>query len=191
MKTSRLEAFSDGVIAILITVMVLELKIPHGRSWSALRPLLPTGFTYVLSFANLGFYWNNHHHLFQRVEKVSAGIMWANLNLLFWLSLVPIATGWVGENGFATVPTVGYGLVLLAAGTAYYVLVRAILASEPDDSALRAAVGRDRKGQVSVIIYAAAVVLAFADRWIAMAGYVAVVLLWIIPDRRLESLDQA
>jgi len=185
------EAFSDGVIAILITIMVLELKIPHGSSLEALRPLLPIGLTYVLSFAYLGIYWNNHHHMFQLTDRVNGKILWANLNLLFWLSLIPVATGWVGLNGFATLPTVAYGVVLLLDAFAYYILQSQIIAFEGPESRLRVAVGRDLKGKASPILYAIGIAVAFADRWVAIGIYVFVALMWFVPDPRLErSLEE-
>ena len=186
MTTSRLEAFSDAVIAIIITIMVLELKIPHGVHLRALRPLVPVFLTYVLSFVYLGIYWNNHHHLLQRTESVSGGILWANLHLLFWLSLFPFATGWWGENHFATTPTAVYGVVLLFAGVAYYILQSTIVARQGRDSALARALGSDWKGKVSPILYLCAIGLAFVNRWIAVGIYVSVALIWLVPDRRLE-----
>jgi uncharacterized membrane protein len=183
----RLEAFSDAVIAIVITIMVLELSIPHDPKLSALRPLVPVFLTYALSFVNLGIYWNNHHHLFQATARINGAILWANLNLLFWLSLFPFATGWMGENHFATVPTAVYGVVLLLAGVAYYILEMAIVAEHGPDSTLARALGRDRKGRLSVLLYAAAVPLAFVNRWIAVGLYVVVALMWLIPDRRLSA----
>lgn len=187
-KTGRLEAFSDAVIAILITIMVLELKIPHGTTLHALRPLLPIGLTYVLSFVYLGIYWNNHHHMLQVTEHVNGTILWANLHLLFWLSLVPVTTGWMGENGFAVLPTVAYGTDLLLSAIAYYLLRSAIIAEQGPASTLRTAVGRDWKGKASPAIYAAAIGLAFVDRWVALALYVSVALLWLVPDRRMERV---
>ncbi|HEY7135908.1 MAG TPA: TMEM175 family protein [Acidimicrobiia bacterium] len=186
MTTSRLEAFSDAVIAIVITIMVLELKVPHGAHLRALRPLVPVFLTYVLSFVYLGIYWNNHHHLLQRTDSVSGGILWANLHLLFWLSLFPFATGWWGENHFATTPTVAYGVVLLCAGIAYYTLQSVIVARQGSDSALARALGFDAKGKASMILYAIAIGLAIVNRWIAVGIYVFVALIWLIPDRRLE-----
>jgi uncharacterized membrane protein len=186
MTTSRLEAFSDAVIAIIITIMVLELKIPHGVHLRALRPLVPVFLTYVLSFVYLGIYWNNHHHLLQRTESVSGGILWANLHLLFWLSLFPFATGWWGENHFATTPTAVYGAVLLFAGIAYYILQSTIVARQGRDSALARALGSDWKGKLSPILYLCAIGLAFLNRWIAVGIYIAVALIWLVPDRRLE-----
>ncbi len=187
MSKGRLEAFSDGVIAILITIMVLELHIPHGTDTAALRPLLPVFLTYVLSFVILGIYWNNHHHMLQLTERVNGRILWANLHLLFWLSLFPFATGWMGENHFATVPTAAYGVVLLLAALAYYLLKTAIIAEHGPDSTLGVALGRDVKGKISPAIYTAAIPLAFLNRWIAVALYVLVALMWIVPDRRVES----
>jgi uncharacterized membrane protein len=184
--TNRLEAFSDAVIAILITIMVLELKIPHGGSIKALKPLVPIGLTYVLSFANLGIYWNNHHHLLQLTEKVNGKVLWANLHLLFWLSLFPVATGWVGLNGFDTVPVAGYGVVLLLAAVAYYILEATILAAQPPGSRLKEALGSDFKGRISMVFYLAAIPLAFLNRWIAVAIYVLVAIIWFVPDPRLE-----
>ena len=187
MPKGRLEAFSDGVIAILITIMVLDLRVPHGTHASALRPLVPVFLSYVLSFVIVGIYWNNHHHMLQAAERVSGAILWANLHLLFWLSLFPFATGWMGENHFATLPTACYGIVLLLAAVAYYVLQTSIVARQGPDSVLRDAIGRDMKGKVSPAIYAAAIPLAFLNRWIAVALYVAVALMWLVPDRRVES----
>ena len=190
MSPHRLEAFSDGVIAILITIMVLELKIPHGTSLGALRPLLPTGLIYLLSFANLGIYWNNHHHMIQFTHRVDGTVLWANLHLLFWLSLIPVATGWVGLNGFAKLPMAGYGVILLFAGFAYYVLQSVIIRSQGPDSKLRAAIGTDLKGKASPILYLIGIAISFADRWIALGVYVFVALMWLVPDRRLERAVQ-
>ena len=186
METGRVEAFSDAVIAILMTIMVLELKVPHGTSLQALRPLLPTGLTYVLSFVNLGIYWNNHHHMLQFTDKVNGNVLWANLHLLFWLSLFPVATGWMGQNGFASLPTAGYGVVLLLAALAYYILQTVIISAQGPGSPLRAAIGRDLKGKISPVVYVAAIPLAFVNRWVAIAFYISVSLMWFIPDRRLE-----
>ena len=186
MSKTRLEAFSDGVIAILITIMVLELKVPHGTDLAALEPLLPVFLTYVLSFVFLGIYWNNHHHMLHAVERVSGGVLWANLHLLFWLSLVPFVTGWMGENHFAPLPTAVYGAVLLLAGGAYVVLQSTIIAEQGPGSKLEAAVGRDVKGKVSFALYAAAIPLAFVHQWISDAIYVLVALMWLVPDRRIE-----
>ena len=186
MKTTRLEAFSDGVLAIIITIMVLELKVPHAIELAALKPVLPVLLSYVLSFIYLGIYWNNHHHLFQATEQVSGGILWANLHLLFWLSLFPFTTAWMGENHLATIPTAVYGFVLLMAAIAYYVLERAIIAKEGRDSLLARAIGRDWKGKLSPVLYFAAIPLAFVSPWIASGIYVFVALLWLIPDPRIE-----
>jgi uncharacterized membrane protein len=187
MKTGRLEAFSDGVLAIIITIMVLELKIPHGTDWASLRPLVPVFFTYVLSFVYLGIYWNNHHHMLYITDRINGKILWANMHLLFWLSLIPFATGWMGENHFAPLPTAIYGAVLLAAAIAYYTLQKLIIAEQGPDSRLKAAVGKDIKGKLSPLIYVAAIALAFVNQWISDALYVFVALMWLIPDRRIES----
>ncbi len=168
MKTTRLEAFSDGVLAIIITIMVLELKVPHGVELAALNPLLPRLLSYVLSFIYVGIYWNNHHHLFQATEQVTGGILWANLHLLFWLSLFPFTTGWMGENGLAAIPTAVYGFVLLMAAIAYVILERAIIAKEGRDSLVAQAVGREWKGKLSLVLYVAAIPLAFVSSWIAI-----------------------
>ncbi|KYC35648.1 hypothetical protein WA1_07480 [Scytonema hofmannii PCC 7110] len=187
MGKGRLEAFSDGVIAIIITIMVLELKIPHGESWAALRPLIPIFLSYVLSFIYLGIYWNNHHHLLQAVRHVNGRILWANLHLLFWLSLIPFVTGWMGENHFAALPVALYGVVLLLAAVAYFVLTRSLIAHHGKDSALATAVGEDFKGKVSVVLYALAILLSFVNSWLACGLYVLVAVLWLIPDRRIEK----
>ena len=187
MSKGRLEAFSDGVIAILITIMVLELRIPQGSDWSALRAVLPAFLTYVLSFVFLGIYWNNHHHLIHATSRINGAILWANLHLLFWLSLVPPVTAWMGENHFAAVPTAVYGLVLLLAAIAYFILVNAILAEEGPHSTLAIAVGKDVKGKLSIVAYLAAIPLAFLHQAISDAIYVSVALIWLIPDRRIES----
>jgi uncharacterized membrane protein len=187
MNKGRLEAFSDGVIAILITIMVLELKIPHGADLEAIRPLFPVFVTYILSFIYLGIYWNNHHHLLQATKHINGAILWANLHLLFWLSLIPFVTGWMGENHFAPLPTAVYGINLLAAGTAYYILQSLIVAAQGKDSKIKAALGKDLKGKISPLIYVAAIALAFVNQWIADALYVLVALMWLIPDRRIES----
>jgi len=186
MKTTRLEAFSDGVLAIIITIMVLELKVPHAVELAALKPVLPVLLSYVLSFIYLGIYWNNHHHLFQVTEEVSGGILWANLHLLFWLSLFPFTTAWMGENHLAAIPTAIYGFVLLMAAIAYYVLQRTIIAKEGRESLLAQAVGRDWKGKLSPLLYLAAIPLAFVSPWIAGGLYVFAALLWLIPDPRIE-----
>ena len=188
MKANRLEAFSDGVLAIIITIMVLELKVPHAVELAALKPVLPVLSSYVLSFIYLGIYWNNHHHLFQATEEVSGGILWANLYLLFWLSLFPFTTAWMGENHLAAIPTAIYGFVLLMAAIAYYVLERAIIAKQGRESILAVAIGKDWKGKLSPVLYFAAIPLAFASSWIASGVYVFVALLWLIPDRRIERV---
>jgi uncharacterized membrane protein len=187
MNKTRLEAFSDGVIAILITIMMLELKIPHSASWEALRPVVPVFLTYLMSFVFLGIYWNNHHHMLHLVSSINGKILWANLHLLFWLSLVPFATGWMGENDFAPLPTASYGALLLLCGVAYLVLQNAIIAHQGPQSRLAAAVGRDVKGKLSAVLYAIAIPAAFANRWISEAIYVAVSLMWLIPDPRIEA----
>ena len=187
MKKERLEAFSDGVIAILITIMVLELRIPEGDTWEALRPLMPVLLTYVLSFVNLGIYWSNHHHMFQAIDRVNGKILLANLHLLFWLSLIPFVTAWMGENHFAPLPTAIYGGVLILAAVAYTILAIALLAEQGPHSRLARALGRDVKGKMSIAIYAVAIVLAFVNRWMADALYVFVALMWLVPDRRIES----
>ena len=187
MGKGRLEAFSDGVIAILITIMVLELKVPPGSDLLALRPMIPVFLAYVLSFVILGIYWNNHHHMFHAASRINGKILWANLHLLFWLSLIPAVTAWMGETASAPVPTAVYGGVLLMAGCAYYVLTRTLLALAGPQSTLAAAVGKDVKGKASVVLYAAAIPLAFVNRWIADTIYVLVALMWLVPDRRIES----
>jgi uncharacterized membrane protein len=187
MSKGRLEAFSDGVIAILITIMVLELKIPHGADLAALKPLVPVFLTYVLSYVYLGIYWNNHHHMLHATSRINGKILWANLHLLFWLSLIPFVTGWMGENHFSSMPTAVYGGVLLAAAIAYYVLQTTIIADQGTGSKLAAAVGRDLKGKISPVLYAAAIPLAFLREWIADAIYVAVALMWLVPDPRIEA----
>ena len=186
MDKGRLEAFSDGVMAIIITIMVLEMKVPHGDSLSALTPLWPVFLSYVLSFVYVGIYWNNHHHMLHTVQHVSGGVLWANLHLLFWLSLVPFVTGWMGENHFAAVPTALYGAVMLMAAVAYWLLERCIVATHGPESVLQRAVGRDLKGKVSPLLYIAAIGLAFVDRRIAGGLYVLVALMWLVPDRRIE-----
>jgi uncharacterized membrane protein len=183
----RLEAFSDGVIAILITIMVLELKVPHGTDWDSLRSLTPVLLTYILSFVYIGIYWNNHHHMLQTVHRIDGRTLWANLHLLFWLSLVPFVTGWMGENHFAPLPTAVYGAVMLLSGGAYTILQAAIVSAEGPGSTLKKAVGRDFKGKVSMVLYAFAIPLAFVNEWIADAIYVVVALVWLVPDRRIEA----
>jgi uncharacterized membrane protein len=187
MGKSRLEAFSDGVIAILITIMVLELKVPHGEGIETLRPLIPVFLSYVLSFIYLGIYWNNHHHMIHTCHKVTGPMLWANLHLLFWLSLVPFVTGWMGENHFAAVPSALYGFVLLMAAIAYYILQQLIIASQGPDSLLKKAVGGDWKGKVSPLLYVTAIPVAFWSNWISLGIYVLVALIWLVPDRRIEK----
>ena len=187
MSKGRLEAFSDGVIAIIITIMVLELKVPDGDDVVALRPLIPKLLSYVLSFVFVGIYWNNHHHLLQAARKVDGRILWANLHLLFWLSLTPFVTGWMGENHFAAAPVALYGAVLLLSGCAYFILSRALIALHGHDSALATALARDFKGKVSLVFYAVAIPLAFVNSWVACALYVLVAILWLVPDRRIEK----
>ena len=191
MTPGRLEAFSDAVIAIAITIMVLELKVPHATTIHALRPLVPVFLSYVLSFVYLGIYWNNHHHLIKRTHTVTGGILWANLHLLFWLSLFPFATAWVGENDFATTPVAIYGVVLLCAGGAYFILQTVIVRHEGPDSAIARALGNDWKAKASIILYVSAVGLAFVNRWIAVAIYMVVAVMWLVPDRRLERRFRA
>ncbi len=186
MTKGRLEAFSDGVLAIIITIMVLELRAPAGHSWSALRPLLPVFGSYVLSFLYLAIYWNNHHHLLQAARHVNGRVLWANLHLLFWLSLFPFCTAWMGDSHFATVPVAAYGVVLLLAACAYYLLVRALIARHGRDSALAAAIGDDRKGRASVAVYAVAIPASVITPWLSCALYLAVALLWLVPDPRIE-----
>jgi len=187
MGKGRLEAFSDGVMAIILTIMVLELTAPHGTDLAALRPLIPTFLSYVLSFVFLGIYWNNHHHLFQAVKQVDGRVLWANLHLLFWLSLTPFVTAWMGETTFAVWPVALYGTILLLTGVAYYILTRALVALHGQESALAHAVGRDVKGLVSVAIYLAAIPLAFLSAWAACALYVLVAVIWLVPDRRITK----
>ncbi len=186
MTTARLETFSDGVLAIIITIMVLELGIPHGVDVDALRPLLPVFLAYSLSFVNLGIYWNNHHHMLSTAERVNGVILWANLHLLFWLSLFPFMTGWMGENSFASLPVAFYGIVSLLAAIAYFILQRTIMAEQGPGSRLAAALGRDVKGKLSPILYLGGVVFAGPNRWISLALYVVVAVMWLIPDRRIE-----
>jgi uncharacterized membrane protein len=188
MKKSRLEAFSDGVLAIIITIMVLELKVPHQPTLAALAPLWPTILSYILSYVFIGIYWNNHHHLWQVVERVTGAVLWANLHLLFWLSLVPFVTAWMGENHFAAAPVAAYGLVLLGSGCAYYILTRVLLASHAPDSLLARALGRDFKGRISLALYALAIAVAFVLPWLAGLLYAAVAIIWLVPDRRIERV---
>jgi uncharacterized membrane protein len=187
MRTGRLEAFSDGVLAIIITIMVLELKVPHEAPTLAdLKPLLPLILSYMLSFVYVGIYWNNHHHMFQVTDRVSGGVLWANLHLLFWLSLIPFVTGWLGENHFAPTPAALYGAVLLMAAIAYVILQRAILRAPGGNPVLAAALGRDLKGKLSLVVYAVAIPLSYFNQWFACGFYVLVALVWLIPDRRIE-----
>lgn len=186
MQKGRLEAFSDGVIAIIITIMVLEMKVPHGTNLAALNPLIPLFLSYVLSFIYLGIYWNNHHHLLQAVHHINGRALWANLHLLFWLSLIPFVTGWMGENSFAAVPVALYGTVLLLAAVAYYILSQILISYHGEDSTLAIAIGRDTKGKISLVVYAAAILLAFINSWLACGLYALVAIMWFIPDRRIE-----
>jgi uncharacterized membrane protein len=188
MGKGRLEAFSDGVLAIIITIMVLELKVPHGTGMAQLMPLLPVFLSYVLSFVYLGIYWNNHHHMLHASHRVTGTMLWANLHLLFWLSLIPFTTGWMGENHFAELPSALYGAVLLMAAIAYFILQQAIIASQGPDSLLRKAIGSDWKGKVSPVLYAIAIPTAFWSPWAAQALYVTVALIWLVPDRRIEHV---
>jgi TMEM175 potassium channel family protein len=184
----RLEAFSDGVIAIIITIMVLELRAPHEPTPEALRPLVPVFLSYVLSFIFVGIYWNNHHHLLQATRRVNGRILWANLHLLFWLSLIPVVTGWLGESDFAPWPVALYGAVMLLAGVAYFVLSRELVHHHGQDSELAAAVGMDRKGQISLALYAMAIAISFASPRVACGLYVLVAVIWLVPDRRIEQV---
>jgi uncharacterized membrane protein len=186
MGKGRLEAFSDGVIAVIITIMVLELKVPHGTGLDALVPMVPVFLSYVLSFVYVGIYWNNHHHMLHAVERVNGRTMWANLHLLFWLSLIPFVTGWVNENHYAATPVAMYGFVLLMSGVAYYILERTLIAHHGRDSPLARAMGSDAKGIASVVIYAAAIAIAFVNAWVALALYVLVAVMWFVPDTRIE-----
>ena len=188
MTKGRLEAFSDGVIAVIITIMVLERKVPHGAEPAALMPLVPVFLAYVLSFVLIAIYWNNHHHMFHAVHHVTGATLWANMHLLFWLSLVPFTTGWMDENHFAPMTVAVYGAVLLASAIAYFILTRVLLASHGQDSTFAKALGSDFKGKVSVVLYAAAIVAAFWQTWMALAIYVLVALWWLVPDRRFERV---
>lgn len=187
MSRGRMEAFSDGVIAIIITIMVLELKVPHDASWRSLIPIAPVFLSYVLSFVFVGIYWSNHHHLLQVVERVNGGVLWANLHLLFWLSLTPFVTAWMGENKFAAVPVALYGGVLLGAAIAYFILARSLLAIHAPDSLLATALGADFKGKISMVIYLLAIPLAFVRSWLACSLYILVAVMWLVPDRRIEK----
>ena len=187
MSTERLEAFSDGVFAILITIMVLELKVPHGTDLAAITPIVPVFLTYVLSYVVLGIYWNNHHHMLQATDRIHGGVLWANLHLLFWLSLIPFVTGWMGENHFAALPTAAYGVVLVGAAIAYTILQTTILKENDENPRLAQAIGSDWKGKMSIILYVAAVPLAFINQYISDAIFVFVALVWLVPDRRIEG----
>jgi uncharacterized membrane protein len=191
MTKTRLEAFSDAVIAIVMTIMVLELVPPHDPHWDAIRELVPKFLTYVLSFVFLGIYWSNHHHLIQATKRVNGRILWANIHLLFWLSLTPFVTGWMGENDFASAPTAAYGIVLLLSAIAYYILQSQILAAHGPDSELKRALGKDRKGKASPLLYSIAIAFAFVSRWVSVGIYVFVALMWLVPDRRIEALYAA
>lgn len=187
MGKGRLEAFSDGVLAIVITIMVLEMKVPEGHDLKSLRPIVPVFLSYTMSFVFVGIYWNNHHHLLQAAREVDGRILWANLHLLFWLSLAPFVTGWMGESSFAAWPVAAYGVVFLGAGIAYYILTRCLIARHGVDSPLAAALGRDLKGKLSLVFYACGIPLAFVATWLAMALYLVVAAIWLVPDRRIEK----
>ena len=187
MGKNRLEAFSDGVIAVIITILVLELKVPHGGDFSVLIPLWPVFMSYVLSFIYVGIYWNNHHHMLHAVKEVSGGVLWANLHLLFWLSLIPFVTAWMGENHFETGPTAAYGFVLFMCSVAYMVLARALVANHPKNATLADAIGEDRKGKLSCVLYLAGVALSWFAAWLGFLVYAAVAIVWLIPDRRIED----
>jgi uncharacterized membrane protein len=187
MGKGRLEAFSDGVLAIIITIMVLELKVPHGTDWAALQKLSPTFLSYVLSFVYVGIYWNNHHHLLQATRQIKGPILWANSHLLFWLSLIPFVTGWMGENHFAQLPVAMYGVVLLMSAVAFKLLIHLLLKSNGPDSELAKALGNDFKGTISPILYSVAIALSFWNRWLALGIYVLVAIIWFIPDSRIEK----
>ena len=188
MGKNRLEAFSDGVLAIIITIMVLEMKVPHGEDWASLQPLLPVFLSYVLSFVYVGIYWNNHHHLLHATHHISGGMLWANLHLLFWLSLFPFVTGWMGENHFAPLPTAFYGFILLMAAIAYAILQRLVIRSEGKDTTLARAIGSDVKGKLSWLLYALSIPCAFVNSWLAQACFIVVALMWLVPDRRIEKV---
>lgn len=190
MGKGRLEAFSDAVIAIIITIMVLELKVPHSDSLQSLQPIVPIFLSYVLSFVYVGIYWNNHHHMLQACRKVTGSILWANLHLLFWLSLFPFVSGWMGENQFAAMPSALYGVVLLMAAIAYWVLQQTIIAAEGADSVLKSAIGGDWKGKLSPLVYLIAIISTFWVKWLAQALYILIALIWLIPDRRIEHALQ-
>jgi uncharacterized membrane protein len=188
MEKGRLEAFSDAVIAIIMTIMVLELKVPHEATWAALRPLAPVFFSYAISFLMIGIYWNNHHHLLQATQYVNGRVLWANLHLLFWMSLIPFVTGWTGENNFAALPVAFYGVVLLFSGIAYFILTKTLVAHHGQDSALAIAMGKDLKGKISLLIYAVGIGVAFVQPWAAFMLYILVAIIWLIPDRRIERI---
>ena len=188
MEKGRMEAFSDGVLAIIITIMVLEIKVPHGHELSDLKPLGPILLSYILSFIYLGIYWNNHHHMLQTVEKVTGGILWANLHLLFWLSLVPFVTGWLGENKFSSTPMALYGVVLLMAAIAYYILQTQIIRSQGEDSTLAKAIGKDTKGKISPVLYVIGIAFSWMNPAISGALFVLVALIWLVPDKRIERI---
>ncbi len=188
MGKTRMEAFFDGVVAIIITIMVLEMKVPHGDSIETLSPLIPVLLSYVLSFVYLGIYWNNHHHMMHASRKVTGSMLWANLHLLFWLSLIPFTTGWMGENHFAKLPAAAYGVVLLMSAVAYWVLQQRIIKSQGEDSLLKKAIGSDWKGKVSPVLYIVAILLAYLSPWLSVAVYVFVALMWVVPDRRIERI---
>ena len=191
MGKTRLEAFSDGVVAIIITIMVLEMRAPHDTDLASLRPLLPVFLSYVLSFIHVGVYWNNHHHLLHTARHVTGGILWANLHLLFWLSLVPFVTAWMGENHFEQQPVALYGVVMMMSGVAYYILTTTLIRHHGPESGLRAAVGNDFKGMISVVMYVIAITVSFANHWVSLAIYIAVTLMWLIPDPRIEKRASA
>ena len=187
MGSGRLEAFSDGVIAIIITIMVLEMKVPHGDDLVSLKPLVPVFISYILSFINIGIYWNNHHHMMHAVRHINGTVLWANIHLLFWLSLVPFVTGWMGENHFAKWPVALYGIVLFMAGVAYYFLAHALINLHGKKSTIAAALGKDRKGKISVVIYAIGIAVSFVNEWVAFSLYALVAAMWFIPDQRIEK----
>ena len=191
MQKGRLEAFSDGVIAVIITIMVLEMKVPHGTDPAALAPLVPVFVSYVLSYVYVGIYWNNHHHMLHAAKSINGSILWANLHLLFWLSLIPFVTGWMGENHFAEIPVALYGTILLMSAISYYVLSRCLIKHEGTESLLGSAVGKDFKGRISVVIYVVAILLSFVNRWLALGLYFFVAFLWLVPDRRIERMRRA
>jgi uncharacterized membrane protein len=188
MGKTRMEGFFDGVVAIIITIMVLEMKVPHGESIEKLSPLIPVLLSYILSFVYLGIYWNNHHHMMHTCRRVTGSMLWANLHLLFWLSLIPFTTGWMGENHFAKLPAAAYGAVLLMSGVAYLILQQRIIASQGEDSLLKKAVGSDWKGKLSPVLYVVAILLAFLSSWLSVAVYVFVAVMWVVPDRRIERI---